>query len=238
MAQPFNLYAGKKCRPIIIIPGLDDDQPRDQNPPRQVAPPAVPRANRGRHDLDLVLPAEDDLDVRGGRPLEEARAFFMPDRAQPVAVPVRAPAPVGRIVAHHRPEDQVEHLNNMSEYEKTEMFWNLIQAFQWRNASDGAVNARAIQNTVNQYSPLQRKLFTDMYNHHYDAMKVRLEADGMFERNEVRTLQDQAKVISHAIAMGMDQFNTLFADPEFYQFFIESGECQSLDMLLPADMQH
>lgn len=225
MAQPFNMFAGKRCRPIIIIPDLDD-QPRDLNPPRQVAPPAARHVNRANREVELIAAPADDVDI-------PVRARAVPYAAvQPVeAIQQRPAAPL-------RPEHQVEHLNNMSEYEKTEMFWNLIQAFQWRNASDGAVNARTIQNTINQYSPLQRKLFADTYNQHYEAMKGRLEADGMFERNGVRTLQDQAKVISHAIAMGMDQFNTLFADPEFYQFFIDSGECQSLDMLLPADMQH
>jgi hypothetical protein len=63
-----------------------------------------------------------------------------------------------------------------------------------------------------------------------------LEDDGMFERNDADSPVARAKVVSHAIAMGRDQYMTLSDDLAFFQFFIESGECQSLDALLPEEL--
>ena len=128
--------------------------------------------------------------------------------------------------------------NALSAGERDEIFWGLITSFQWRNQSDGYINAGVIRGQVRGFNQLQTRVFKDRYDHYYNQMENTLEADGMFERNGVDSAVDRAKVISHAIAMGRDQYVTLMDDPAFFQFFIEAGECQSLDALLPETLGH
>lgn len=148
-------------------------------------------------------------------------------RPAPVAV---APAPV--VV-----EDPRQY-NALSAGERDEIFWGLITSFQWRNQSDGYVNAGVIRGVIRNFNQLQTRVFKDRYDHYYNQMENILEADEMFERNGVDSAVDRARVISHAIAMGKDQYTTLMDDPAFFQFFIEAGECQSLDALLPETLNH
>jgi hypothetical protein len=59
----------------------------------------------------------------------------------------------------------------------------------------------------------------------------------MFNRNNIVSVAEQAKIVSHVIAGGRDQFNTLFNDLEFLQFLILDNQCASFDAVLPVDMQ-
>jgi hypothetical protein len=152
-----------------------------------------------------------------------------------LAEAIRPEAPV--IVAPVVVEDPRQY-NTLSAGERDEIFWGLITSFQWRNQSDGYINAGVIRGVVRGFNQLQTRVFKDRYDHYYNQMENILEADEMFERNEVNSAVDRAKVISHAIAMGRDQYMTLMDDPAFFQFFIEAGECQSLDAILPETLKH
>jgi hypothetical protein len=152
-----------------------------------------------------------------------------------LAEAIRPEAPV--IVAPVVVEDPRQY-NTLSAGERDEIFWGLITSFQWRNQSDGYINAGVIRGVVRGFNQLQTRVFKDRYDHYYNQMENILEADEMFERNEVNSAVDRAKVVSHAIAMGRDQYMTLMDDPAFFQFFIEAGECQSLDAILPETLKH
>ncbi|SIP85771.1 Hypothetical protein PACV_54 [Pacmanvirus A23] len=206
-------------------------------------------ANRPRAKPIIVIPTEGEIEVVAAR-----------ERIQPPIVPVvqrPQPAPensdsddsedeidvvdeIDEVEAPVRVDRQAENLkivyDNMNAGERDNQFWNMISRFQWRNLSDGHNVARTIQNMINGYTPIQKYIFKQQYSDFYDMMSIKLEADGMFERNGIRTFPERAKIISHAIAMGKDQFYTLLDDPAFFQFFIEMGECQSLDVILPPDM--
>lgn len=134
---------------------------------------------------------------------------------------------------HHAPVRDDTNYRLLSPQQRADIFWQIINTFQWRNASDGRVNARAIQNSIRDFTQSKLDLFKEEYNELYKLMQIKLEEDGMFRRNGIVHPVAQAGIISHAIAMGKDQFYTLFDDPEFFQFFIETGECQSLSAILP-----
>lgn len=230
MADLFNPFNGVPATPLVYIPDDDDEHdikvrvpvvpiqvnnPKVNVPIQDNRPERVPRRANNRH---VVRDDPDDEWMREAHPVNLHRG--------PVGLPAfNVPQLGGNIAA-------------MNEVEKTECFWKMITQFEWRNRSDGIINARTIQNIMARQTPLQRDLFKEMYNRHFDMMRERLELDDMFERNGINRLDDRAKVVSHAIAMGQEQFNTLLDDPAFFQFFIETGECQSLDCHLPADMQH
>ncbi|QYB17420.1 coiled coils domain protein [Pacmanvirus S19] len=210
----FNILANRpRAKPIIVIP-LEGEN--EVNVARErIQPPAVPIIQRPHHDPQRI-PENSDNENSDNEGSDDEN---------------EVPAPVNRQV-----ENLQEVYDNMTAAERDNQFWNMISRFQWRNSSDGHINARTIQNMINGYTPIQKYTFKQQYSEFYDMMSNKLGADGMFERNGIRAFNEQAKIISHAIAMGKDQFYTLLDDPAFFQFFIEMGECQSLDTMLPHDM--
>jgi len=206
-----------------------------------------------------AVKADPIIVIKGGVAVRDVdaqinRDVAVPRAVVPVAVPVRAPEPMRapepvRVRVQEpvraRVQEPVRVPNEVidAEYarlsipEIEETFWGIIDTFHWHNRGDGPINQRVISNQVEQLRPLQRKIFKTKYNSCYEMMRERLELDGMFERNGVRSNIERAKVISHAIAMGHDTFATLFDDPAMYQFLIEANECQSLDDCLPLDLQ-
>lgn len=224
MEGNINIFGGKRAEPIIVIPDEEIPDERNfrapvQNVPKERAEHVIreepePRSPPARREprvgrVDRLRQLRDEIDAE-------------PVRAAPVAAAV---VPLVDYAA-------------MTPTEKTEEFWKIINGLQWKNTSDGYINAARIRNTFSQFSRDKLFLFTEKYNELFELMTNRLELDGMFERNEVHSLVDRAKIVSHAIAMGRDQYQTLFDDLPIYQFLIESGECQSLDVLLPEELQH
>lgn len=132
-------------------------------------------------------------------------------------------------------EDDVENLEEMIYNDR--IFWQTIDMFQWRNLSDGRINVRYARNIFNGVFNLEKKIFKQRYHHYYEIMRALLQADQMFERNGIISLEDQAKIISHAIAMGEAQFRTLCRDLVLFQYFIDANECQSLDDILPDNIK-
>jgi hypothetical protein len=116
-------------------------------------------------------------------------------------------------------------------------FWTAIDSFAWRNRSDGAVNKRFIDNYFNNVSKQRRDSFREHYANVYDLMRESLEKDRIFVRNNIKTSVDEACIISHAIALGRSQYDTLIDDHHIFQFLIENDECQSFDSCLPHDIQ-
>lgn len=115
-----------------------------------------------------------------------------------------------------------------------EAFWGIIARLQWRNRSDGVMTARHVQNVVGILPPARKNLFRAHYKYMYDRLNRVLELDGTVERNN----GDASTIISHVIALGRDQYNTLSDDMELLQFLIITGECQSLDDMLPNDVKY
>lgn len=190
----------------------------------------------------IIIPKDADTTVE--RVKVAARPAAEPDRAR--EMPIMHDVPDVPVVFNQPPNHRVNHVaqtgeedeqNVVNSKDSVESFWKMIASFNWCNLSDGRVNIRLIQNTIRVWHNRQRELFMEKYRHYFVMMKTRLEMDDMFARNNIDSAFEQARIISHSIAMGKDQFYTLFDDPAFFQFFIETGECQSLDVILPIEMR-
>jgi hypothetical protein len=123
-----------------------------------------------------------------------------------------------------------------TEEDKQKFFWDTIRKLEWKYASDGIVNGAAVK-SVFTHMPLHMKaIFRDVYSAKVILMMRAVENDGLFPRNGVNLLEDKIKIVSHIIAMGQDQYNSI--DMELLQYFVQQGECQSLDARLPDDLKY
>lgn len=199
----------KHAKPIIVVPNCE---PMGEPVPRPMGGAGKKKAARRHSPVRNVM-----------------RARAVRDDSDDEDIPIAAPR------VELRP---IEDFNALSDEEKSESFWKTITSFGWMNATDGRPNIHAIQNIIAGMCPERREHFKMSYFNAYDVMQMRLMADGMFERNGIVSIVEQAKIISHVIAMGSQQYNVLIDDPAIYQFFIEQGDCQSFDAILPHDMQH
>lgn len=116
-------------------------------------------------------------------------------------------------------------------------FWTIIDSFTWRNKSDGAIDKRFIEKYFSKLSKQKYDSFREHYKHFYNQMHDSLEKDRVFTRNNIKTSTDEARIISHAVALGRSQYDTLLDDHYIFQFLIENDECQSFDSCLPDDIQ-
>jgi hypothetical protein len=117
------------------------------------------------------------------------------------------------------------------------MFWAVIARLNWHNASDGAMPAGPVGALFNGLSARDALIFKREYENMFNGAIEFLRADGMFDRNGAVEYRAQAKIVSHIIALGEDQYTTLISDPMILQFLIEAGECQSLNDLLPENIK-
>lgn len=194
----------------------------NEDRPVHLAAPIVPR--------ERVDPIAGLRDVMGR----------LHDRVQAVNVNaidhLRERAPAVNANAANPAETEAAY-NMMSQDARERSFWATIAKLNWRNASDGHIGAAAVGAVFNTLPAIDIKVFKEQYTHLFEQTRMILEADGMFARNRLETMSAQAKIVSHAIAMGADQYRTLTADPEIFQFFVDSGECQSLNEVLPAELR-
>lgn len=167
------------------------------------------------------------------------RAQAAPQRVQavPVAAPQRVAAPAAPV--RHNLDDpaikaQVDALDPGTRRLK---FWEIITRLGWHNASDGAMPAGPINALFNGLTAADALTFKLEYENMFNGAVEFLRADGMFDRNGANDHQAQARIVSHIIALGEDQYVTLIGDPAILQFLVESGECQSLNNLLPENIK-
>lgn len=190
----------------------------------------------------IVIPDANELAEVEVKPVAPPLANAQAVRIQPTANerPVRMQrvvAPVlgaDRAVNNRMVNDRAEGPNydTLTEAQKDSVFWETVASFQRNgNLDPGTVRAKLAGLSKTYY-----RIFGEKYKAYYDVLMLTLTADGMFERNRIAEY-DQPKVISHAIALGKEQYHTLSTDMEFYQVIVEIGEYQSLDALLPADLK-
>lgn len=211
---------------------VDDDE--DQDAERGVRMTAAQRRAERR---EAQIAAHREALAR-----EEAeRARFRPPevRAAPVVVPLAAPAvivpPNPAVLAAAQAE-----LAKIDPGQQNLTFWNLIASFKWHNASEGAISHKELTNIKNiivGWIPLHKLLFQKKYEEIFVLTRDRLREDGMFDRNNIVTQSNIAKVVSHVIALGMESYNTLIEDLPFYQTLIEMQECQNMNEILPEEWQ-
>jgi hypothetical protein len=118
----------------------------------------------------------------------------------------------------------------------TQVFWQIVGAFNWHNRSDGLIGRDHINGVLRQQTATNLRAFKNEYVVEYNRLRDILRADGILARNNINTFGGEAQVISHVIALGHDQYVTLSLDMEILQFLIESNECISLNELLPAEL--
>jgi hypothetical protein len=118
-----------------------------------------------------------------------------------------------------------------------QQFWDIVHGFEWKNTSDGMVNGRNVETAIDRLSVMQTQQFKEIYWKLYNELDTNIKADGLFERYKIVSFNEQAKIVSHTIAMGMDVYLTLSNDMELLQFLVEAAECQSLHERLPATIR-
>jgi hypothetical protein len=116
-------------------------------------------------------------------------------------------------------------------------FWQIIAQLNWHNLSDGRIGVDVVTKLVRGLSAIDRAIFAREYTSIYTGAVQVLEADGMFDRNGAGSHSKRAEIVSHVIALGEDQYTTLISDLGILQFLVETGECQSLNSLLPDDIR-
>lgn len=200
------------------------------------------RFQREREERDEELREEMEEAERRAREALVARENAAARMNQQIAVanaPVHAAPAANAIMAPLNINDpdvrrQFEALDPGARRVK---FWELIRKLNWHNASDGAIPRNAVTNMFNGCSALDMLTFKTEYGNIYNGAVDFLSADGMFDRNGADTHNARAKIVSHTIALGEDQYTTLIGDPAFLQFLIEAGECQSLNDMLPENIR-
>lgn len=240
------LSKGKKAEPIMIIGKHMAVLPYLTQPgiPNVVAQPAAKQVKRGRRRHRHRVPDSDDEDPeenQEGNILEDFVRHLPPaarEAADPNPVVARLPRPIRAVrpppVRHVDVQNVEVELEAMDD---TEAFWKIISGLNWHNISDGIINPVTIRNIIAKYSPAHQVIFKECYANLFGILKERLETDGMFTRNGINDDDEKARIVSHVIALGQNQFNTLLDDMEILQFLITSNECQSLHDLLPPTMK-
>ena len=122
--------------------------------------------------------------------------------------------------------------------ERVAQFWIMLMQLEWRNSSDERMTAGRVNRFIRGLTPDQRDIFADRYAAIYDELLLHLTASRMSQRKNITADGDRAKIVSHFIAMGRDVYETIKESSDLCEYFIDAGECQSLDNLLPYDMQH
>lgn len=141
-------------------------------------------------------------------------------------VPVMRPGGVPEVRAVPMVAPKVK-FEDMSDADKEAKFWEDVQEVKTRGCGYVAKMGEA-----------QAEYFKSAYLRYYDNMYERLVDDGMFERNGIVSLVEQARAVSHSIGSGRDIYQTLFGDMELYQFLILDSSCEDFESRLPVDMQH
>jgi hypothetical protein len=205
---------GDLSEPILIIPDKDDQRVKRRGASRSPSP---------------VRAYQRQIDANSDTDSSQEDPVLVPQNVVPLPQVQRMPQ-----VQHIQAGPDVD--DNLTHEQKLDIFWKIIATFQWRHSSDGPIDARHI--SVSSFPPNKKKLFGEIYEEKYQEMMAQLIADDMFTRNNINTIQEQAKIISHAIALGQHEYATMAEDPAIYQYFIEVGDCQSLEPYLPIEMRH
>lgn len=139
------------------------------------------------------------------------------------------------IVAEMAPV-HAEELAAIPRHQQEDQFWAIIADLNWQHAIDQIMPSGPVRAAIGRLTPLRRQLFKEVYARMFADLWQIMRGDGIFDRNGIVPGRDQAKIISHMIAMGGDQYHTIRTDMAILQFFIDGGYCQSLNDLLPADI--
>lgn len=119
-----------------------------------------------------------------------------------------------------------------------EIFWNMINDLRWMNKSDGVVQPDDVKKVMLKWQPFQLRIFKTKYSYYFHTMyKHLINVQIIDDKNEIDLSTEITKNISHIIALGYRTWMVVYIDPSFYYFFIENNECQSLNDLLPEQIQ-
>lgn len=216
-------FVGVRAEPIIVIPGLDPVEVVQRN---IVVPRPVLEVVEERSESD------DEVEI------EHVREPVQREHVQEYVQPARVREHVREHVHQAEPKVNIDAaLDAMDPVDTHGKFWTIISSLNWRNMGEGVANAAAARRVINNLKPANRAVFKDMYKFYFMMLNGLLVTDGMFDRNNIDTFEDKAKIVSHVIGLGHDTFETMMADLAFLQFLVEAGECQSLDAALPDDIQ-
>ncbi len=196
-------------------------------------------------EIPIVQPEQPKPVVKAVKATKGAKAKPVAKAARrreevPMAVPV-APEPVLVQAAPRLQRAEIAPARGLQIADEppanpTQVFWQIVGAFNWHNRSDGPIGRDHINGVLRQQTATNLRAFKNEYVVEYNRLRDILRADGILARNNLNTFGGEAQVISHVIALGHDQYVTLSLDMEILQFLIESNECISLNELLPAEL--
>jgi len=229
--------SGTKADPIIIITAarIDNHANRDEhaaakeNYDKRVVPAEIKSPKQPKKMAMLI--ASDDSDDSVGTETSSGPEDS-DDRIikEPIKKPIKEPQ---RDIRDHPVNAELERAANLiGDRDSQGIFWGLIARFGWKNRSERIMSAGAITDLQG----LNRAVFSRIYKGIYEVTRELLQADGMFERNNILP-SGVSKIVSHIIGLGENEHATLTTDMEFCQYIITADECQSLDAFLPEDIR-
>jgi hypothetical protein len=163
--------------------------------------------------------AEPIIRVEANEPAEAPVVNREVDR-RAVVMPVKRAVAMPRMAipaVEAEPEDEID---DLTDGQKENRFWDIIKRFNWRNATDQRMNFGATERTFNNFSKLDKDVFRELYQAKYNQMREVM-------RDAIAAAgADEKQVVSHLIAMGRETYTTVIDSPMLGDFFMNSGECQ------------
>lgn len=109
-------------------------------------------------------------------------------------------------------------------------FWGLIGQCHWANKDDGRMGSVG---HIKKLSQEKYGQFMEHYDRIYDGLKVILDASRVFAIRGITNNLEIRKVVSHVIGLGKESYMTIMTgENTFVEYFIDAGQCVSLDALL------
>lgn len=114
-------------------------------------------------------------------------------------------------------------------------FWQIIASIGWKNRSEAAGRNSRAAAALNKLTPAQRNTFVEGYQRAFTAtLQIPRVADTLREWQRAGQYRAPAAVVSHIIALGEEQYNTICSDDIFLQYIVAESEFENFHMHLPA----
>lgn len=154
--------------------------------------------------------------------------------------PAREPhahRPAPRVAVHVAPQNEPPARNEPAGagLDDSATFWQIIASIGWKNRSEAAGRNSRAAAALNKLTPAQRNTFVEGYQRAFTAtLQIPRVADTLREWQRAGQYRAPAAVVSHIIALGEEQYNTICSDDIFLQYIVAESEFENFHMHLPA----
>lgn len=145
--------------------------------------------------------------------------------------------PPARVAVHAAPQNEPAARNEpaLAGLDDSATFWQIIASIGWKNRSEAAGRNSRAAAALNKLTPSQRNTFVEGYQRAFTAtLQIPRVADTLREWQRSGQYRTPAAVVSHIIALGEEQYNTICSDDIFLQYIVAESEFENFHMHLPA----